>query len=33
MECGISIANYNDVKMGDVIESFVTERIAAEMMA
>jgi translation initiation factor IF-2 len=33
MECGISIANYNDVKIGDVIESFVTERIAAEMMA
>jgi translation initiation factor IF-2 len=33
MECGISIANYNDVKVGDVIEAFVTERIAAEMMA
>jgi translation initiation factor IF-2 len=33
MECGISIANYNDVKIGDVIEAFVTERIAAEMMA
>jgi translation initiation factor IF-2 len=33
MECGISIANYNDVKIGDVIEAYITERIAAEMMA
>jgi len=31
MECGINIQNYNDVKKGDVIEAFVTERIAAEM--
>ena len=31
MECGIGISNFNDVKKGDVIESFVTERIAAEM--
>ncbi len=30
MECGISIANYNDIKVGDVIEVFVTERVAAE---
>ena len=30
MECGISIANYGDIKAGDVIEAFVTERIAAE---
>ncbi len=30
MECGISIANYGDIKTGDVIEAFVTERIAAE---
>jgi translation initiation factor IF-2 len=33
MECGISIANYSDIKVGDVIEAFVTERIAAEAMA
>ena len=33
MECGIAIANYGDVKVGDVIEAFVTERIAAEVMA
>ncbi|GAC1436941.1 MAG: hypothetical protein NVS9B5_20430 [Terriglobales bacterium] len=30
MECGISIANYGDVKVGDIIEAFVTERVAAE---
>jgi translation initiation factor IF-2 len=33
MECGIGIANYGDVKVGDVIEAFVTERIAPEVMA
>jgi translation initiation factor IF-2 len=33
MECGISIANYGDIKARDVIEAFVTERIAAEAMA
>ncbi len=33
MECGISIANYGDIKAGDVIEAFVTERVAAEAMA
>jgi len=33
MECGISIANYGDVKIGDVIEAFATERIAAEVIA
>jgi translation initiation factor IF-2 len=32
-ECGISIANYGDIKIGDVIEAFVTERIAAEVIA
>jgi len=31
MECGIAISNFNDVKRGDVIEAFVTERIAAEI--
>jgi translation initiation factor IF-2 len=33
MECGISIANYGDIKVGDVIEAFVTESVAAEVMA
>jgi translation initiation factor IF-2 len=32
-ECGISLVNYNDLKPGDVIEAFVTERVAAEAMA
>jgi translation initiation factor IF-2 len=32
-ECGIAIANYGDVKVGDVIEAFVTERVAAEAIA
>ena len=31
MECGINIANFNDIKKGDVIEAFVTERVAAEI--
>jgi translation initiation factor IF-2 len=31
MECGIGISNFNDLKKGDVIEAFITERIAAEM--
>jgi len=33
MECGISIANYGDIKVGDVIEAFATQRIAAEVIA
>ncbi len=33
MECGISIANYGDIKVGDSIEAFATERIAAEVIA
>ncbi|HXP47344.1 MAG TPA: translation initiation factor IF-2 [Terriglobales bacterium] len=33
MECGVSIANYGDVKIGDVIEAFATERIASEVIA
>jgi translation initiation factor IF-2 len=33
MECGISISNYGDIKIGDVIEAFVTEKIAAEVIA
>ncbi|HZQ96898.1 MAG TPA: translation initiation factor IF-2 [Candidatus Sulfotelmatobacter sp.] len=33
MECGISIANYGDIKARDVIEAFVTQRVAAEVIA
>ncbi|MDX1981416.1 MAG: translation initiation factor IF-2 [Bryobacteraceae bacterium] len=30
-ECGIGIANYNDIKPGDIIEAFITEKHAAEI--
>jgi translation initiation factor IF-2 len=33
LECGIAIANYGDIKPGDMIEAFVTERVAAEVPA
>jgi len=33
MECGISIANYSDIKVGDIIEAFVSERVSAEAIA
>jgi translation initiation factor IF-2 len=33
MECGVSISNYNDVKVGDTIEAFVTEKVAAILTA
>jgi translation initiation factor IF-2 len=32
-ECGVGIANYNDIKPGDVIEAFATERVAPELIA
>jgi len=31
-ECGVAIANFNDLKPGDIIEAFVTERVAAEAL-
>jgi translation initiation factor IF-2 len=33
MECGISIANYGDIKARDVIEAFTSVRVAAEVIA
>jgi translation initiation factor IF-2 len=33
MECGMGIANFNDIQLGDTIEAFVTERVAAELTA
>ena len=30
-ECGISIANFNDIKVGDVIEAFVREEVAPQL--
>ena len=32
MECGIGIHNYNDVKVGDVIEAFGTEKVATQLI-
>jgi translation initiation factor IF-2 len=31
-ECGVTIRNFSDVKPGDVIEAFATEKVAAEAM-
>ncbi|HMQ10285.1 MAG TPA: translation initiation factor IF-2 [Oligoflexia bacterium] len=31
MECGMSIVNYNDIKVDDVIEAFEIEEVAAEL--
>jgi translation initiation factor IF-2 len=32
MECGVGL-NFNDMKVGDTVEAFVTEKIAAELTA
>src|SRR5256886_4498359 len=32
MECGISIAGYGDIKVGDVIEAFSTQKVAGELI-
>jgi translation initiation factor IF-2 len=31
MECGIDLAGFKDIRVGDVIEAFTTEKIAAEL--
>src|ERR1700744_2565436 len=31
MECGIDLAGFKDIHVGDVIEAFTTEKIAAEL--
>jgi translation initiation factor IF-2 len=33
LECGVALENFADVKVGDVIEAFVTERVAAAALA
>ncbi len=32
-ECGMTISNFSDVKLGDVLECFVIEKVAAEVSA
>ena len=32
MECGIGIQNYNDVKKGDIIEAFLSEKVATQLI-
>ena len=32
MECGIGIAGYGDIKVGDVIEAFSTQKVAGELI-
>jgi translation initiation factor IF-2 len=32
MECGIGIHNYNDVRKGDIIEAFLTEKVATQLI-
>ena len=31
-ECGIALQNFSDIKQGDVIEAFINERVAAELV-
>ena len=31
VECGIDLAGFKDIKVGDIIESFTTEKLAAEL--
>jgi translation initiation factor IF-2 len=33
MECGVTLDNYGDVKTGDILEAFSTEKVAGEMFA
>jgi translation initiation factor IF-2 len=33
MECGIGIANFTDIKVGDTLEAFSTEKLAADLGA
>ena len=33
MECGVTLQNFSDIKQGDIIEAFVTERVASEVFA
>ena len=30
-ECGVGIENYNDIKVGDTIEAYTTEKVARQL--
>jgi len=30
-ECGIGVENFNDIKVGDVVEAFIVEKVAAKL--
>ncbi|HKN19328.1 MAG TPA: hypothetical protein VJW95_05980, partial [Dissulfurispiraceae bacterium] len=30
-DCGITIENFNDLKIGDILENYIIERIAAKL--
>jgi translation initiation factor IF-2 len=32
MECGVGL-NFGDIKVGDTVEAFITEKVAAELTA
>jgi translation initiation factor IF-2 len=32
MECGIGLENFNDVKIGDVIEAYVVEKVTEPVL-
>jgi translation initiation factor IF-2 len=33
MECGVTLDNFGDVKQGDILEAFVTEKVSGELFA
>jgi translation initiation factor IF-2 len=33
MECGVGLSNFTDIQVGDTVEAFVTEKVAAELTA
>jgi translation initiation factor IF-2 len=30
-ECGIGVENFNDIKVGDILEAFSIEKVAAKL--
>jgi len=30
-ECGMMIENYNDIKVGDILENYTIEKVAAKL--